>query len=307
MTGVFINQKQNFRGASFVLPLLFMLVLGSVMPVGAQSEGPNQAGLVVIHGDGLVITRCVSFTESEISGLDLLQRSGLAWQASNGPMGSTVCALDGEGCAASDCFCKCKQAPCAYWNYYTGSGDGAWLYSGIGAAARALKNGDVDAWVWGDGSAGPPNLAFSSICSAGVAPPPNNGGATATLQPTTAPAAVEVTATPEPLPSATPAATETPAVSQTATPTATPTRDIPPSATDTPAPTPTASSTPLPPTPTQEMTPEPTATAMPTQAPDPTAELAGEKAAGTPLTQIGPFVLLIGVLAGSYFTLRRRK
>lgn len=295
-------QKQNFRGARQSLPLLLIFILGSVVPVAAQSGGPNQAGLVVIHGDGLVITRCVTFDEPEISGLVLLQRSGLSWQASNGPMGSTVCALNGEGCAASDCFCECKQAPCAYWNYYTGSGDGAWLYSGLGAAVRTLKNGDVDAWVWSDGATGPPNLAFATICDAG-----NSGGATAPAQPTVEPPPVEITATPTLSPSATAEVTETPLPSLTFTPTTAPTQNPVPTATGTPAPTPAARATAAPATATQVITPEPTPTPTPSPAPSPIAEPPSESPAGTPLTQLGPFALLIIALGGSYLYLRRRK
>ncbi len=41
----------------------------------AQEE--NRVGLVITHDDGTVVQRCISFSESEITGLQVLERSGL--------------------------------------------------------------------------------------------------------------------------------------------------------------------------------------------------------------------------------------
>ena len=110
------------RGAKLALPLLLLFVVLHT-PARAQ-EGGNQAGLVVVHGDGRVVTRCVRFDEPQISGLTLLQRSGLTFAAEAGPMGATVCSLNGEGCPTSDCWCECHGTPCAYWIYFQGNPDG---------------------------------------------------------------------------------------------------------------------------------------------------------------------------------------
>jgi hypothetical protein len=302
---VFFLAKKTNQGASATLPLArfflpLLLMLGAVVPVSAQSGGLNQAGLVVVHGNGTVITRCVSFSEAEISGVTLLQRSGLPWQSANGPTGAALCALDGEGCAASDCFCKCKQAPCAYWNYFTGNEDGSWFYAGVGAAVRTLKNGDTDGWVWGDGSASPPQLDFETICPTG-----NSGGVTVPAQPTVALPTVEVTVDPTISPSATADPTTTNVPSLTPSPTATPTQKPVPttqqvqSLTNTPEPTPVSSST-------ATLTLTPTHTSTPLVGTSPAAESPGESFVKTPLAQVGAFALLGAVLVSIYFLQRRR-
>ena len=291
--------KQMYRGASLILPLLILLC--SVTPAAAQSEGPNRAGLVVVHGDGSVTTRCVSFAEPEISGMNLLQSSGLVWQTTNGPMGSAVCTLDGEGCTPSDCFCQCKQAPCAYWNYFTGNGDGSWTYSGVGVAARVLKNGDIDGWVWGDGSAGPSFLTFETICTAS-----NTDGITETASPPTTSPTPEPTVTPTTTPSATvtPTTSTVPLITASPTPTPTPTVHHEPTSTGTSQPihvaSPTATAIA-----TATLVSDPTPT--PVALPSPSADLTGETDSNTTLAQMGAFSLLLCSLGIIYFLQRRRK
>ena len=291
--------KRMYRGASLVL--LLLVLLWSVTPAAAQSDGPNRAGLVVVHGDGGVTTRCVSFAEPEISGMTLLQRSGLLWQSSNGPMGSALCALDGEGCAASDCFCKCKQAPCAYWNYFTGNGDGSWTYSGVGVAVRTLKNGDIDGWVWGDGSTGPSFLTIDSICNTSI-----SGGITVKETPTKPSPTPEPTATLTITPSPTSVPKVSPEPSLTASPTATPTYMPAPAveqestSTNTPDSTPTAMAT-------AATTAIPESTPTPSALPISDDDSAGKRFGNTPVAQLGGFALLLSVLTTIYFLQRRRK
>lgn len=162
--------------SSYVMRKLFLLLCLSALVVAAQSPPPQRAGLVVRHGDGRVVTACVSFTEETISGADLLQRAGLPVVLSAyGGLGYGVCAIDGEGCAAGqDCFCQCRGGPCAYWTYSHRQPDGSWAISGVGASEWRLRDGDVDGWAWGDGTVAPPTLSFEEVCpeSARVPPPP---------------------------------------------------------------------------------------------------------------------------------------
>lgn len=154
--------------------------------VVAQSAPPHRAGLVIVHGDGQVVTRCVAFDEEAISGIDLLRRSDIPLVLSAyGGLGYGVCAIDGEGCAdGQDCFCQCRGNPCAYWTYSHRRPDGSWAISGVGAAGWLLHDGDVDGWVWGDGTVAPPALALSDICpDPSVAEPTATPAATATLLP----------------------------------------------------------------------------------------------------------------------------
>jgi len=198
----------------------FIWIVGAlaVAPTAMAQSGANQAGLVVLHGDGRVVTACVAFDKTEISGLALLQRSGLELNIDTGSgMGGTVCRIDSEGCSVpqESCFCRCEGASCSYWSYWRTSAAG-WEYSNLGAGSSVVQPGDVEGWMWGQGQAidagMPPALTLAEICQA-------TDTATATIpaplttQPTETPAA---TATPVPTASATPLSTNT----ATATPAA---------------------------------------------------------------------------------------
>jgi hypothetical protein len=43
--------------------------------------------------------------------------------------------------------------------------------SGVGASAWEVQDGDVDGWVWGDGSTAPPAVSFAQVCPADVSEP----------------------------------------------------------------------------------------------------------------------------------------
>jgi hypothetical protein len=177
--------------------LFFTLILLLSFPFGGGAkaqegdvEENNRAGLVIDLGNGDIVTECVSFSEPQINGYDLLQRSSIPFVGDVVGIGATICSINGVGCDASDCFCACPGgADCVYWSYWHLS-NGAWNYSPIGAGGYTLKNGDVDGWVWGPGSitsAIPPiSTSFDNICSAVVEPPTPIPTATFTPVPSTA-------------------------------------------------------------------------------------------------------------------------
>ena len=170
------------------------------------------------------LQQCISFSEPEISGLQVLERSGLDlnYDAQNS-MGAAICRIDGEGCGfpQEDCFCQCQEPPCFFWSYWYRT-DGEWTFSPLGAASRKVKDGYTEAWVWSEGTISnnaerqpPASLTFDNVC----APTP-----TATTVPTatqtpvpTVQSARRVTATPSQTPTSPPTATGT------AVPSATPT------------------------------------------------------------------------------------
>ncbi|GAB4208655.1 MAG: hypothetical protein OHK0022_38530 [Roseiflexaceae bacterium] len=175
------------------LGAVLLLAAALLLPALGRAQTPtpqpaNRAGLVVRHGDGRIISACVSFAEESISGLELLQRSGLSLvtQGSSG-VGTAVCKLDGEGCdyPTEDCFCKRDGAVTTYWAYHRLSG-GNWAFSPLGASSARVQPGDVDGWAWGTGSveagAQPPLVSFEQVCPAPAAaqPPPTAAVAPAT-------------------------------------------------------------------------------------------------------------------------------
>ena len=210
------------RRLALLAGIMFLTWLLMVSPQSAlaQEGGTNRAGLIVVHGDGRVLTRCVTFTEDRISGVALLQSSGLTVDANSGPMGSAVCTINSEGCPANDCFCQCKSAPCAYWNDFHRNADGSWAYSGHGR--RHVDGGQRRYRRLGVGRRfhSPPALAFDAICGAESVPaaptatplPPETPISTPTAPPAS-PTVIPVTATAAPTSSPTP----TPTVSSTPT------------------------------------------------------------------------------------------
>jgi hypothetical protein len=119
----------------------------------------HQAGLAVFSGDGSVYTACVSFTEDSISGLDLLDRSGLSIETATNPnQGTAVCKINGVGCPSNDCFCKMPD----YWSYWQPNESG-WAYSATGSDQSQVVDGGVNAWSWGAGDS-PALISFQNIC-----------------------------------------------------------------------------------------------------------------------------------------------
>lgn len=141
---------------------VLLLAVPPASPLSAQ--GPHRAALVVDFGDGRVLVRVVAFSEEAISGVELLQRSGLDVALMGGLGGMALCAVEGVGCPPTpqDCFCQCRGGECRYWAYFVLQG-GTWVYSSTGASGRLLRDGDVDGWVWGDGRTPPPLRTWEEI------------------------------------------------------------------------------------------------------------------------------------------------
>lgn len=222
-----------------------------------MAQSLHHAALVVDFGDGRVLVRVVPFAEETISGVDLLRRSGLDVAImENLGGGAALCAVEGVGCPPTpqDCFCQCRGGTCRYWSYFHLQG-GAWTYAGTGAAGRALRDGDVDGWVWGDGRTAPPLLTWEEIWARSgaqptLAPPPLPPASATPVPPTATPSrptAAPATASPPPAtvpPSARPAATAAPPPS--AWPTARLPTAPPPPRQETAAPTTSPTATPPP-------------------------------------------------------------
>lgn len=131
--------------------------------------GSQRAGVVVRFADGTERRECVTFTESEISGYELLRRTQLDIGVETADFGVAICRIGGDGCT-DDCFC---QYP-VFWGYWTrDTGQEAWSFSQVGAGDRPVRDGSLDGWVFGkDGEPAPPEVALDEVCAAAPAPPP---------------------------------------------------------------------------------------------------------------------------------------
>lgn len=269
-----------------------MIFGGASNPAGAQ--GANRAGLVIRYGDGTVSTYCVQFDEAEISGFDLLLRSGVDVVYSSSGIGAMICKIGDEGCDnPGNCLCQCRGTSCLYWSYWHQI-DGAWQYSSIGASLSRVKPGAVEGWTWGvgtiDAAPQPPLISLDEICL-GLRPSPATATSTWTLA-----------ATPTPVPTDTPRPTQTAALTRTPlsaitlaaktavviTATPGPTSSLPPSATSTASPS-----------------SKPTATNPPN--PSPTQTAAAALPAHSPAAEYWGFGVLLVLLIGVGWLALRRK
>ena len=159
----YLRMRSLIRYRMALLFLSLLLLVMDARAVHAQDPGPR-AGLVILGADGVAQTYCISLDADSLTGAQLLEHAGVTPTFQISGMGTALCALDGSGCPESDCFCQCKGTPCHYWNYFIHDAEGAWAYSGIGAAQRQVQGGDADAWVWGDGATPPPTFDFATLC-----------------------------------------------------------------------------------------------------------------------------------------------
>jgi hypothetical protein len=146
------------------------------LTAGGTAGATNYAGLVVQHGDGSVVSRCVAFEEPSISGIELLFRSGLSVDAPTSGYGASVFGIDGEGTAAD---WSSGRASWAYWHLR-----GGWVFSPVGASSYQVKQGDVEGWAWGSQTSpvSPPIITFDQLYREAYgepqAPAPSGGGST---------------------------------------------------------------------------------------------------------------------------------
>lgn len=157
----------------------------------------HHAALVIQHTSGSLITRCVAFAEEQINGLQLVQRSGVEYEAQSfGSIGSAMCQLDQEPLTVPPgCF---GSGP--YWQYFHRQGSD-WQASVVGASSSVLHDGDADGWRYAAGAnQSPGNISFAAVC--GAPPPPiaatRAPSATGSIRPAPVQAAPLPTATPTP-------------------------------------------------------------------------------------------------------------
>jgi hypothetical protein len=148
------------------LAALAALAPGSPLVASCAGAGTHHAALVVEHGDGSVVSRCVAFDTASVTVEWLLNTSGAAWSGQTfGGFGDAVCALDGEPAHYSDCPGKDY-----YWAVFVSHEGGSWQLASVGISTLTLGDGDAEGfrYVPSVGTpAAPPSP--SSVCAAAVA------------------------------------------------------------------------------------------------------------------------------------------
>lgn len=179
--------------------LVGLALVAVMLPTIALADG--EAGVVIQHGDGSTEAFCIAFTGDTISGDQLLKRAAVAQENVNG----LVCSVGQraeEGCYGAGtfetCTCKCRNpgSGCTYWAFYTQKYGQQWQYSALGFLAQRSRDGDLQGWRWGQGSANsapPPSaITFEQVCGHA----PRAGIAPTTTASATAPATIPTTLIP---------------------------------------------------------------------------------------------------------------
>jgi len=160
---------------------VLLAALASFAPVAASvpecaAAGSHHAALVVEHGDGSVVSRCVAFATDSISGEQLLNLSGVSWSSRTfGGFGEAVCAMDEE--PAQYVSCPGKDG---YWAVFVATGGGEWQLSPVGISSLKLGDGDAEGfrYVPVSGDTAPPQPA-AGVCGGAAASSPARAGAAA--------------------------------------------------------------------------------------------------------------------------------
>jgi hypothetical protein len=114
--------------------------------VASEDATGDEATILLQFDDNRTVVRKVDFTPP-ISGLALLEQSGLDVATASFEWGTAVCSIEGVGCPADDCFCNENS----FWGYYTFQDD-AWQSYPVGPAQSVISTtGATEGWRWGMG------------------------------------------------------------------------------------------------------------------------------------------------------------
>lgn len=141
----------------------------------ASAVDMNVAGLVVDYGDGRVSYAWVPFEEEEISGIELLRRSGLDLVTVGfGGMGDAVCQIDDTGCPVDECrrrLCQTSGPESPFWHYLRQTDPGEWELVALGASGTSVRDGDIDGWSWTGSDVVLPPLTMEQLAERAGADP----------------------------------------------------------------------------------------------------------------------------------------
>ena len=144
-------------GAAAVL-LVAAPALAQAQEAGA-GEGGNTATVIVQTDGSRTNVRTLTFSEP-ISGVTALLAAGYDAAVADTGFGPAVCAIEGTGCPAENCFCN----ETLFWNYNYFDGE-AWQGYATGASQSVIEtSGAVEGWLWGE--FGSPQLAGEQALAA---------------------------------------------------------------------------------------------------------------------------------------------
>jgi hypothetical protein len=118
-----------------------------------NANAAHKAYVVVQHGGGASVQKCVGFDAEQIGGEDLMKKSGIEYQTQDfSGVGKAVCQLDNEPAQFSECFPKDRP----FWAMYVSQGGSGWQQGQSAYTAVSLKDGDALGWEYQSATASPP-------------------------------------------------------------------------------------------------------------------------------------------------------
>lgn len=101
----------------------------------------HHAYVVVEHGSGDSITRCIGFSGDSIDGETAMRLSGIEYRAETISSGKAMCQVDGEPAKSEQCFPQNQP----YWALFVES-NGHWSSAPGGYTQVTLHDGNALGW-----------------------------------------------------------------------------------------------------------------------------------------------------------------
>lgn len=108
-----------------------------------NASAAHRAYVVVQHGSGDSLQKCVGFAGETIDGQSLMDQSGIAFQTQTFSLGKAVCQIDNEPKTYAKCFADSGPN----WSLFIET-NGSWTVAQTGYADPKLILHDKDALGW---------------------------------------------------------------------------------------------------------------------------------------------------------------
>ena len=129
---------------------------GGAATAACTGTGAHKAYLVIQHGNGKTVDRCIKFDGADASGDAVMAKSGIKVETQDFSFGKAVCALDREPASYDKCFDPAKP----YWALWQEKAGGGWQPAQVGYTQLHLGDGDAMGW------------RYTSPAETSPAPPP---------------------------------------------------------------------------------------------------------------------------------------
>lgn len=152
------------RLLSALAPLALAFAVALPQPTASPAQPARSRAALVVDTGSTVKKVCLRFAAPSVASLAVLHRAAVEAKTTTfAGTGVAVCSLCGTGCPADSTCLTCGGA--SYWSYWRADrGADAYTYAQEGVGRHVVRDGDVEGWRWGDGSAPPPFTTVDAVC-----------------------------------------------------------------------------------------------------------------------------------------------